>query len=213
MLPIASIAGRPNPRISSPYGPAPARASGFHNGEDWTFPRVSGDPPYESDNPRGSKGFYNPPGAMAVATMPGTVQYSERQASGIVVRMRHAAYDTLYLHLRSSFVSAGQRVSPGTPIGEIGGDPRAGKGSPFGRDPFTGDVYGFIHLHREFQSFDRMVLAPSNLPRDTSVASGPDNGAQFSVGDWLNGLGGAENDGATIALALAGALAIAWAIS
>jgi murein DD-endopeptidase MepM/ murein hydrolase activator NlpD len=121
---------------------------------------------------------------MAVGVAPGIVQYAERQSSGVVVRVRHAAYDTLYLHLHDAYVSAGQTIAAGTPVGALGGDPRPGRGRPYGADPYSGAVYGFVHLHLEYQTHDRVVLDPRRI----GDVSPSDGGAAFDFAGWLAGL-------------------------
>lgn len=62
------------------------------------------------------------PGTPVQATADGTVLFAGWNGlSGRMIRIRHMNhYETMYLHLRKSYVKKGDRVQGGQPIGEVG---------------------------------------------------------------------------------------------
>lgn len=88
------------------------------------FDRLPSDPPHSLGDPRGSKNYYLPPGALAVATQAGRVVYARSHPNGFRVRLAtDDGFEELHLHLSDLRVSAGQRVIEGQPLGAVGGDP------------------------------------------------------------------------------------------
>jgi hypothetical protein len=186
-------------RVTSQYGES--RGDRIHLGQDWLFPRLAIDPPYSSTNPRGSKGSYIPARATARAVEDGYVEYANSQASGMVIRLRHQNFQSLYLHLRDVYVSSGQYVTVGQALGELGGDPRTGRGSPYGTDPFyPSSRYGVVHLHYETRDFN-------NQPFDPRLAKGNDGNTGFN-NDGLDLVAMASEYAPTVGVALTLGLAL-----
>ena len=123
-FPVAKIANR-TPVISQEFKPV------VHLGVDIMFPRRAADPLHRPSDPRGTRGFYVPAGATAIAAEAGTLHYAHRAPNGWRVRIAHAdGWHSLYLHLSALFVPAWELDTPGVfpitagqPLGPVGGDP------------------------------------------------------------------------------------------
>ena len=64
-----------------------------------------------------------PEGAPVVAARGGLVAYADNGLTGygnVVIVLHHGGYSTLYAHLRAAHVFAGQRVTRGQALGEVG---------------------------------------------------------------------------------------------
>lgn len=127
-----SIVGERTPLVSQEF-----RAPD-HLGVDIMFRRLPGEGGGGSDAK-----WTAPRGAMAIAAADGEVLYARPHTNGLRVRLRHpCGHHTLYLHLRSLFVTQGQALHAGHVLGELGADPT--------------DAHGLVHLHFEVR---RPVLA------------------------------------------------------
>lgn len=148
MTPISSPDGRLG-EVSSQFGEA--RSRGPHKGQDWLFRRVKADGEYAKHNPRGSKNYYMPFGAVAVSRLPGRVIDAGFGPYGGLVKIRHAHVISWSMHLRTITVSPGEELDSGSVLGECGGDPRTERADiHFGPDPFyPSSKYGIMHLHFE----------------------------------------------------------------
>lgn len=130
-FPLAAFPGR-TPVISQGFDPR------RHLGVDLMFARAPADPPFAASDPRGTRGFYVPPGAIAVACTAGRVIYAKQAANGL--RVRFAARDGvhyLYLHLAKLYVADGDSVAEGQFLGLVGGDPT------------SADPHHTVHIHHE----------------------------------------------------------------
>lgn len=130
--PLYMISGR-RPVISNPF------VLGKHEGVDLMYDRLPTDPPYEAGDPRGTRDFYVPKGALAAACADGRVRYSRDHPNGW--RIEFQAFDRpslfMYLHLvrGSERFRDGDKVVLGEVLAEVGGDP-----SP-------DDEHHTIHIH------------------------------------------------------------------
>lgn len=130
--PAPITAGRV-PVISQPFGAG-------HLGCDIMLARVASDPPYSHSDPRGTAGYYVPPGVIVRAPEAGRIVYARPAPNGLRVRLELAdGSHLLFLHLARLDVSDVLHglVLEGEQLGLMGGDPT------------SADVHHTVHLHFE----------------------------------------------------------------
>lgn len=116
------------PVVSNPYGGTYPDGH-VHLGVDIMYRRLPGKDPEKADDPQGVSGtlqksglFYMPNGIQVVAAQQGDVWSISKTKKGIAVVIEHGPlpYTTFYQHMSDVFVTKGQSVTRGTPIGIVG---------------------------------------------------------------------------------------------
>lgn len=98
------------------------RDTEFHYGADIDFKRLDNEP---IGLPYGTKGYFTPPGTLALAAGPGVVAISKDITTGGYIQIDHGSgIKTQYMHLAPRQVGVGETVSAGQVIGTVGHDIR-----------------------------------------------------------------------------------------
>lgn len=125
--PVPSYRGR-SPVVSSGWGSPRDGGARQHRGVDVMFKRAHREEliaEFPPGTPDGSKGYFVPPGMVAVAAGDGRVWSAGWAPRGYAVVIDHGKpWATYYAHLASLQVAAGDRVRAGQPLGVIGADPK-----------------------------------------------------------------------------------------
>lgn len=139
---------------------------GQHEGLDIMYRRLKTDPPYTWDDPRGTPGFYVPPGVLVGACCNGVVHYSKDSFNGWRIELyaddRPTAFFYAHLVPGTERVQTGDKVVLGQVLAEMGGDPS------------RADVHHTVHLH--FGTKDRadgQFYDPSPYLRQWAILEAP----------------------------------------
>ena len=165
--PLVSYQGRP-PVVSSGYG---MRGKGdkrhMHSGLDIDYRAVPSDPPYTGKYTKDrTPNYFSPPGQAILAVGGGLVKRSVTLSkSRGVIEIEHPPavgstkkYRSIYRHLLSRFVKAGDYVDGGTRIGIMG----ASTGTPFRHLHFAMKYDGkFVDPQPMLKRSGVMVLTPA----------------------------------------------------
>ncbi len=124
--PMPTFRGRA-PVVSSGWGSPRDGGERRHRGVDVMFKRAHREEfvaEFPPGTPDGSKGYFVPPGTVAVAASDGRIWSAGWAPGGYAVVIDHGKpWATYYAHLASLQVTAGDRVRAGQPLGVVGADP------------------------------------------------------------------------------------------
>jgi murein DD-endopeptidase MepM/ murein hydrolase activator NlpD len=154
-FPLPLQSGDRQPVISDGWHDGDPRV---HHGVDLGYRRLPSEP---AELPYGTKGFYNPPGTLALAANEGRVSISEVIGTGGYVKIWHPGdWATQYMHLAARYVAKGDVVRAGQPIGLVGHNPKG---------------YGWNHLHFELLEPGGQKIDPAARMKEWRKVAPPAN--------------------------------------